>query len=444
MYPDLYTDTLPEALRRMAATPAMQRLARVGMHCGCEYAAFPIYRNAKAPYSRLTHSVGTAAIVWHFTGELRQAAAALLHDIATPSFAHVVDFLNGDHLRQESTEARTHAMIAASPELMALLAENGLTLTDVDDYHRYPIADNDSPRLSADRLEYTLGNACRVFHAPEAEIRAICDDLFVGQNEAGEDELCFAQLDAANAFTRLALRQSQWFVSDDDRFSMQYLADLLHAARRVWKLRLGRCSLSALEDKIYHEPRVDDLSGAEVPQRYFDYLKSHDMSLLEDILRHNAQDIATLARLTYTLSSLHDNPLSAEHTQDIFSLGRVCERGGQLERARVCYRAADSGVMSALCRERLADTLRREHSDAEAAAIYEKMIAARQGGAQPYIALAKLLEHRLHDVNKAANIARKGLLYLTDRPSLSPREQVQLDDLTRRCARLLQKQSRQS
>lgn len=221
-------------------------------------------------------------------------------------------------------------------------------------------------------------------------------------------------------------------------------ADLLHAARRVWKLRLGRCSLSALEDKIYHEPRVDDLSGAEVPQRYFDYLKSHDMSLLEDILRHNAQDIATLTRLTYTLSSLHDNPLSAEHTQDIFSLGRVCERGGQLERARVCYRAADSGVMSALCRERLADTLRREHSDAEAAAIYEKMIAARQGGAQPYIALAKLLEHRLHDVNKAANIARRGLLYLTDRPSLSPREQAQLDDLTHRCARLLQKKSRQS
>ncbi len=100
--------------------------------------------------------------------------------------------------------------------------------------------------------------------------------------------------------------------------------------------------------------------------------------------------------------------------------------------------------MSALCRVRLADTLRREHSDAEAAAIYEKMIAARQGGAQPYIALAKLLEHRLHDVNKAANIARRGLLYLTDRPSLSPREQAQLDDLTHRCARLLRKQSRQS
>lgn len=230
MYTDLYASDLPRALRAMAESKAMQRLALVGMHCGCEYTAYPVYARAAAPYSRLTHSRGVAAIVWHFTHALDQAAAGLMHDIATPAFAHAVDFLNGDHLRQESTEDRTRAMIAASDELMAILAENGLSLDAVADYHRYPIADNDSPRLSADRLEYTLGNACRVFHAPEAEIRAICDDLFVGQNEAGEDELCFAQLDAANAFTRLALRQSQWFVSDDDRFSMQYLADLLHAA----------------------------------------------------------------------------------------------------------------------------------------------------------------------------------------------------------------------
>ena len=33
------------------------------MHCGCEYTAYPIYRDAVAPYSRHTHSLGTAAIV---------------------------------------------------------------------------------------------------------------------------------------------------------------------------------------------------------------------------------------------------------------------------------------------------------------------------------------------------------------------------------------------
>ena len=231
MYLEIYSE-LPQQLLTMAETPAMQRLKHVGMHCGCEYTAYPIYRKATAPYSRYTHSLGTAAIVWHFTHDLKQAVAGLLHDISTPAFAHVVDFLNGDHLRQESTESRTRAMIASSPELMALLDKSGLTLDDVDDYHRYPIADNDSPRLSADRLEYTLGNAHLVFHCPKEKLKHIFDDLFIGKNEDGEDELCFAHAAQADAFTRLALRQSEWFVSDDDRFSMQALADILRKAQQ--------------------------------------------------------------------------------------------------------------------------------------------------------------------------------------------------------------------
>lgn len=236
MYTEIYTAALPPELLAMAETPAMQRLARVGMHCGCEYTLYPIYRNAKGPYTRLTHSLGTAAIVWHFTHDLKQAAAGLLHDAATPAFAHVVDFLNGDHMRQESTEMRTRAMIASSPELTAQLARCGLRIEDVADYHRYPIADNDSPRLSADRLEYTLGNAHLVFHCPEQTLKRIYDDLFIGQNEDGSPELCFAHTEAANAFTRLALRQSQWFVSDDDRFSMQYLAEILRSAQHCGAL----------------------------------------------------------------------------------------------------------------------------------------------------------------------------------------------------------------
>lgn len=215
-------------------------------------------------------------------------------------------------------------------------------------------------------------------------------------------------------------------------------ADLLHTARRVWKLRLKRCNLAYLEELIFHEPREDDLPGAEVPQRYFDYLKQHDFSLLEDILRHNAQDIASLARLLFVLGGLHENPLSAEHLQDIYSLGRVYEKRGRLQTARMCYRAADAGSMSALSRERLADTLRRERRPEEAAAIYEKMIASRQGGAKPYIALCKLLEHRLKAPGAAADIARRGLMYVTDLPE-SAQTKADFDDLSRRYARLLQK-----
>ena len=100
----------------------------------------------------------------------------------------------------------------------------------MDDYHRYPIADNDSPRLSSDRLEYTLGNAYRVFGASLDEISAVYENLTVLESEDGQPELSFQDLTAAQVFSKWSLQQSHWFVSDDDRFFMQALSDLLRLA----------------------------------------------------------------------------------------------------------------------------------------------------------------------------------------------------------------------
>lgn len=220
---------LPEELLAFAGTKPMQRLLHVGMNCGCEYTACPLYKTAQ-PYSRYLHSLGAAAIVWHFTSNTAQSLSALFHDIATPVFAHVVDFLNGDHLRQESTEAPTHEILTGDAEIQALLTGLGLTTADVDDYHRYPIADNDSPRLSSDRLEYTLGNAYRTFGVPLDTVSAVYQNLTVAEAEDGAPELAFRDLAAAQVFSSWSLRQSYWFVSDDDRFFMQALADLLRFA----------------------------------------------------------------------------------------------------------------------------------------------------------------------------------------------------------------------
>lgn len=74
--------------------------------------------------------------------------------------------------------------------------------------------------------------------------------------------------------------------------------DLLHAARRVYKLRLGRCNLTALESAVLGKKREDDLPGAQVPARYFEYLKTGEFALLEDVLRHNFEDVRSLAELT--------------------------------------------------------------------------------------------------------------------------------------------------
>ena len=226
---DLYHTQIPEFLAEAAQIKQMQRLKGVGMNCGCEYTSFPLFADI-APYSRYDHSMGVALIIWHFTGDMAQALSGLLHDIATPAFAHVVDFLNNDHLKQESTENRTEEIIRNSGELTVILRKYGLSMESVADYHRYPIADNQSPKLSSDRLEYTLSNLVNYGIATREQIETYYRDLLVGTNACGETELVFCHPEIGYSFAMDALRCSEIYVSDEDRFAMQKLADLLKQA----------------------------------------------------------------------------------------------------------------------------------------------------------------------------------------------------------------------
>ncbi len=224
-----YRREAPVWLDAFCKVPEMQRLLQVGMNCGCEYTSFPRFR-ALRPYSRYRHSLAAARIVWDFSGSAEQTLAALFHDIATPSFAHSVDFLRGDHLRQESTEAGTKRMICESEDILRLLEPLGIDVEMIVDYHRYPIADNDSPRLSADRLEYSLGNMDNYGFCGKARLQGYYDALTVCANEDGAPELSFTDKDAALAFGLDALRCSRVYVSDEDRYAMQMLAEVLRRA----------------------------------------------------------------------------------------------------------------------------------------------------------------------------------------------------------------------
>lgn len=64
--------------------------------------------------------------------------------------------MNGDSEHQESTEERTEQVIRNSQTILSLLNRDGIKVEEISDYHIYPIADNNTPRLSADRFEYTF------------------------------------------------------------------------------------------------------------------------------------------------------------------------------------------------------------------------------------------------------------------------------------------------
>jgi HD superfamily phosphohydrolase len=243
----VYNESIPRFIRDLAATDAVSRLKYVGMNCGVEYTGFSFFRSI-GPYSRYDHSIGVALIVWQFTQSKEQAAAGLLHDAGTPVFSHVVDFLNHDHIRQESTEEKTKELIESSDQVMDRLKEHGLSVDDVCDYHRYPVADNDPPGLSADRLEYTLGNIVNFRFRTRKEAEGYYADLTVAENENGEPEIAFRSKDKACAFAEAALRCSEIYVSDIDRFSMQYLADILRCALNLCVL--NECDLLTTEPEV--------------------------------------------------------------------------------------------------------------------------------------------------------------------------------------------------
>ena len=165
--------------------------------------------------------------------------------------------------------------------------------------------------------------------------------------------------------------------------------DLLHMCRRLWKLRLGRCNLGRLEEVVLGKPREDDLPGSEVPQRYFTYLKTKQMSLLEDILKHNAQDIASLCVLLNHMAELYQHPEKIRFSEDVYSMGRALERVNQTEPARRCYRLASRGRMGDLASSALAVSYRRSGQREEAAEVWREMIREGRGGVTPYVELAK-------------------------------------------------------
>ncbi len=162
----------PEWLLEYIDTPEMERIGKISMSCGTDYSKC---FNVRYWYSNLDHSVGVALIIWHFTHDKKQTLSGLFHDIATPVFKHCIDFMNGDSEHQESTEERTTEIIKNSKEIMSLLERDGIKLEEVCDYKIYPIADNDTPKLSADRFEYNFSSGLTFFRVWELDkIKKIC------------------------------------------------------------------------------------------------------------------------------------------------------------------------------------------------------------------------------------------------------------------------------
>lgn len=223
----LSPEGIPDFIFKYIDTPEMKRIGKIGMACGTNYTK--LYRH-KFFYNNLEHSIGVALIIWKFTKDKKQTLAGLFHDIATPVFKHCIDFMNNDHEKQESTEALTTEIIKNSEGIIRLLNRDNIKIEEIDNYHIYPIADNDTPKLSADRLEYTFSNGL-YFDSLELynlnEIKEIYNDIKILKNEENEKELGFKTIEIAEKFIEKTVKLWPFWREERNSVAMQFIADIV-------------------------------------------------------------------------------------------------------------------------------------------------------------------------------------------------------------------------
>jgi len=235
--------------------------------------------------------------------------------------------------------------------------------------------------------------------------------------------------------------------------------DMLHPARRLWSSRFGSgdggdtagCRLTTLERDVLGFQRIGDVTGLEIPGRFFQFLRTGDPRPLEPVLEHNRLDLVSLAAVTgHALRLARAGDVACRDEAEALALGRVLERAGVVDRAEACYRRAALSSCADVRGEalyRVGLRCRRDRRFDEAAAAWRDIVALTEPAAnRRRRALAQLRqfavealaihhEHRAKELEVARELA---LFALTDDPPPPSRA----EGLRHRLARLDRKIAR--
>lgn len=176
--------------------------------------------------------------------------------------------------------------------------------------------------------------------------------------------------------------------------------DLLYTVRRAYRAAWPDCRLQTAERRLLEVQRRDDLPGAEAPAAWQAWLRRAEVGALAGVLRHNLQDLVSLALLHRRLCRDYAD---AGTTIDSEAVGLAWERAGRVDRARAVWEAAGDSL-SESGRLHLARLYRRVGDWDAAEAVWLRLQAA--GSADASLELAKFYEHHRRDLGAALRCSR--------------------------------------
>ena len=234
---------MPDFLIKYLDTPNLIRLKKIGYFCGMDYASKDIY-NFSTYISRYTHSLTTALLTYKISSDRKATLAGLFHDVGTPCFSHVIDYMNKDYANQESTEEYTERIILSDSYLKQCLLKDGIGANEIIDFKNYSLVDSARPKLCADRLDGIILNSLGWTKTiSKQDIKDILNSITIYINEDGKKEIGFTDYEIASRVVELSDIIDRYCHSNEDNYMMELLA-------RITKYALDNGYITY--DDLYH------------------------------------------------------------------------------------------------------------------------------------------------------------------------------------------------
>lgn len=285
-------DARPEFLNQYLKVPSLKRLQKIGYFCGMDYASKEIYQ-FKERITRYDHSLTVALLTWHYTKDKRATLAGLFHDIATPCFSHVIDYMNKDYENQESTEEYTEKILQKDSYLKECLKQDKIAIEEVTNFKKYSIVDNNRPRLCADRLDgVILTGLYWTKSIAIEEIEKVIKDIQIYSNEEGKEEIGFASKEIANLVLKVSEEIDRYCHSNEDNYMMELLASITREAIKnniisyddLYRIneeelmnKLEKCQNKKINQKL---TKFKTISKEEIPTIKLDNVKPRELNPL--------------------------------------------------------------------------------------------------------------------------------------------------------------------
>lgn len=269
-------DNSPEFLNKYLKVPSLIRLKNVGYFCGMDYASKDIY-DFEELISRYDHSLSVCLITYKLTKDKKTSIAGLFHDIATPCFSHVIDYMNEDYEKQESTEAYTEKILRSDKYLLECLKEDNIDINDIINFKSYTIVDNDRPKVCADRIDgVILSGICWTKNLNKSNIKDIVNDMCIFKNEDGEDEIGFKTYDIAKKVLDVSKSIDIYCHTKEDNYMMELLA-------KITKIAINKKYISYDDLYSYNEEELFKLFNSKQDIEFNSYIKKFETMKKEDI-----------------------------------------------------------------------------------------------------------------------------------------------------------------